>query len=153
MHRTLHALAVLASTMAACLSPQAARAAWTALPIPPGIDAYVAEARACKRSLSSIYGPLWSVNYQVFRRDPRANAITVYSLRLPAVSVNSSQRNYNWLYGSVAGTGNQVYASPFYDDRFNFHIEFSSQVYFAAANKWISGIGIAYLKPSQIANC
>lgn len=117
-----------AAVAALATSPLLARAAWTHIPVPAGLGAYISSARVCKTSINSIYGTLWRANFQVFRSDARLSFITIWTTRGGTQSLNRQAQD-QWLYGVVAGTGSQAYASPFHDDTWNFQVNFSQPVW------------------------
>ena len=146
--------ATLSAALAvATMLPSDANAGWTPLPLLNDTLTFtVSSARACKTMVSSAYGPLWRINYQVFRIGDRVKSITVYSLRHPAQTLVNVQTNDQW-WGAIAGTGGNVYASVFFDDRFNFKVDYTRPVWSNQFGMWINGSGIAQLKPAEIANC
>lgn len=110
------------------VSPLVAHAGWTQIPVPAGLQAYIASARVCKTAINSIYGTLWRANFQVFRSDARASRITIWTTRGGTETINRQFQD-QWLYGVVAGTGNLAYASPFHEDTWNFQVNFSQPVW------------------------
>jgi hypothetical protein len=148
---TTFSAAVLA---VAVLLPSDADAAWTALPLWNNtLKQTVSSARVCKTMVNSPYGALWRVNYQVFRIEDRVKRITTYAIRYPAKTFLNIESNEQWLYGVVSGTGGNVYASVFFDDRFDFQVDYTRPIWDSQFGSWIGGSGIASLKPSEIANC
>lgn len=135
-------LATLATLAGLALSAPIARAAWTALPIPAAIAGQVDTARVCKTAVNSAYGLLWRANFQVFRKSTRASSIWVSVVRQSNGTLMHQQRNDQWLYGVVAGTGGQVYASPFQPDQFQFGVSVDGNAHF---------LGSAY--PPAVATC
>lgn len=115
--------------LAAMLAPNAAHAGWTQLPLwNAELQQNVSSARACKTRVDSIYGPLWRINFQVFRKNGNAHSITAMSIRSGVGTVNNQQTNDKWLHGVVAGTGNNVYASLLHDDVFWFAVNWSQPI-------------------------
>jgi hypothetical protein len=145
------ALAVL---VLGIFSPQAA-AGWTAVPVRSGLQPYVDSARVCKRTIGSPYGPLYTVNYQVFRKRTELKTIGAFSYRLTNGQVQylHTQTNSQWLYGVVSGTGDIVYTSPFHNDNYGFEVRFSPAVWDSELGIVIGGATLAQFHPSQIADC
>lgn len=122
--------------------PSVAKAGWTNIPVAPPLAPY-ASARACKTGENGPYGPVWKINYQVFRNSTAVTAIQATTYRFnynPPSYVNSGYNN-QWLYGTVAGTGGAV-GSQLFDDRYYFTV-------FSSFGTSTTGP----ILPSQIANC
>lgn len=126
----------------ALTAPSVAKAGWTNIPIAPPLAPY-ASARACKTADTGPYGPVWRINYQVFRNNTGITAIqaTTYRFNTSPPSYVNSGYNNQWLYGTVAGTGGAV-GSQLFDDRFYFTV-------FSTVGTSTTGP----ILPSQIANC
>lgn len=149
IHRTV---AKAAAAGALALVPGLAAAAWTEVSFHPDLSPYIAQIRVCKTGVNSMYGLLWRANYQVFRRDARVTSIAIAVKRFPSRTTVSRQDNDQWLYGVVAGTGGNVYASALHDDRFHLNVFYRNGIYSPTAG-WATADSIAMLKPSEIANC
>jgi hypothetical protein len=94
-----------------------AQAGWTNLGIPPELQESVSSARACKTYVDSpLYGGLWKLNYQVFRKNTNAEYISVRVYRNEGQTLVASSTNDNWLYGVVSRI-DSVYASVYWNDR------------------------------------
>lgn len=147
--------AVLSAALAvAAVLPSNANAAWTPLPLwNDTLTFAVSSARVCKTMVNSPYGPLWRVNFQVFRISDRVKSISAYTIRHPAQTLVNIQSNDQWLYGVVAGTGNNVYASIYFDDRFQFDVSYTRPIWSTQFGTLINGSTVASLKPAEIANC
>jgi hypothetical protein len=132
----------LALLCAALSVPSVASAGWTSIPVAPALAPY-ASARACKTSEGGAFGPVWRINYQVFRNNTLVTAMQATTYRYnsnPPAFVNSGYNN-NWLFGTVAGTGGAV-GSQLFDDRYFFTV-------FSTLGTSTAGP----ILPSQIANC
>lgn len=126
----------------ALTAPSVAKAGWTNIPVAPPLAPY-ASARACKTADTGPFGPVWRINYQVFRNSTAVTAIQATTYRFsnnPPSYVNSGYNN-QWLYGTVAGTGGAV-GSQLFDDRYYFTV-------FSTLGTSVTGP----IQPSQIANC
>jgi hypothetical protein len=106
-----------------------AQAGWTDLGVPPELQESVSSARACKTYVESpLYGGLWKLNYQVFRKNTNAEYISVRVYRYEGQTLVARSINSDWLYGVVSGIDN-VYASVYWNDRVLFGVG-----YFANGN-------------------
>jgi hypothetical protein len=108
-----------------------------------------------KRTIGSIYGPLYTVNYQVFRKRAETKTIAAFSYRVTNGQVQylHTQANSQWLYGVVSGTGDVVYTSPFYNDNYGFEVRFSPAIWDSELGVVLGGATLQVLRPSQIADC
>lgn len=139
MKKMLIPLVVLCAAISV---PSVASAGWTNIPVAPPLSSF-ASARACKTGANGPYGPVWNINYQVFRNNAVITAIEARTYRYntnPPAFVNRGFNN-NWLNGTIAGTGGAV-GSQLFDDRYFFYVHSGST---------FSIFGPVF--PGQIANC
>jgi len=94
--------------------------------------------RACKTYVNSPYGPLWQINFQVYRTNTSIIGVGINNNR-----TNQAATNYGWFYGIIDGV--TAYTPVYSNDTVSFLAITTPGYGWQAGSTWTS--------PSSLVDC